>query len=219
MPTPVAPLLARLRSRLPAELCELLASVPRLRRLTAAWHVRLPNAPRAPTPVRTLVVRLHLANFRLWHAEDRARRPGAPDRLIAETKRCIDTLNQQRHDCIEQLDTLLYTRLYAGSGPPQATAELHSETPANLVDRLSILTLKVYHMGREARRQDAAPGHRQACRQRLALLRTQYDDLYACLGSLCLDLWWRRKWFKVYYQCKMYNDPELNPEIYRHRTP
>jgi hypothetical protein len=73
-------------------------------------------------------------------------------------------------------------------------------------------------MGHEAERQEAPRAHRQACRQRLAVLREQRDDMYGCLCRLCLDLWSGRKIFKLYRQFKMYNDPDLNPEIYRHRA-
>jgi hypothetical protein len=156
-------------------------------------------------------------NFRLWHAEDSVRRPGATDHDIAQSKRTIDTFNQQRHGQIEQLDTWLFAYLYGHNSRALANAELHSETPGNLLDRLSILTLKVYYMGREAERQDAAVAHRQTCQQRLTILEEQRDDIYGCLCRLCLDLWSGRKTFKVYRQFKMYNDPDLNPEIYRHR--
>src|SRR5882724_2134957 len=79
----------------------------------------------------------------------------------------------------------------------------------------SLCSWSVYCMGREAERQDATVVHRQTCQHRLAVLTEQHDDLYACLCRLCLDLWSGRKTFKIYRQFKMYNDPELNPEIYR----
>jgi hypothetical protein len=156
-------------------------------------------------------------NFHLWHAEDSVRRPGATDHVIAQSKHTIDSLNQQRHEQIEQLDTWLFAYLYEHNSRPLCNPELHSETPGNLLDRLSILTLKVYYMGREAERQDATVAHRQTCQQRLAVLQEQYGDLYGCLGRLCVDLWSGRKAFKIYRQFKMYNDPELNPQIYRYR--
>ena len=43
-------------------------------------------------------------NFRLWHEEDKARSPAASDAEIAQVKRAIDKLNQQRNDWIEKLD-------------------------------------------------------------------------------------------------------------------
>jgi len=214
-------LLAQAHTALPETLCAVLDVVPWYKRLTADWDQQ-PGAPLLPRaevsmPELTWAHRLHLYNFRLWHTEDSVRRPGATDHVIAQSKRAIDTCNQQRHDQIEQLDTWLFAYLYENNTRFLGNTELHSETPANLLDRLSILTLKMYYMGHEAERQDATVAHRQACRQRLAVLEEQYSDIYGCLCRLCLDLWSGRKTFKIYRQFKMYNDPELNPQIYRHR--
>ena len=211
-------LLARAHALLPMELRTVVDVVPLYRSLTAVW-AQQPAAPLS-LPAQGLIWahRLHLDNFRLWHMEDGVRRPEASESFIAQSKRAIDTFNQQRHAEIEQLDTWLFTCLYEHNSRRLTETELHSETPGNLLDRLSILTLKVYYMGREAERRDATVVHRQTCRQRLAVLAEQRDDIYGCLCRLCLDLWSGRKTFKIYRQFKMYNDPDLNPQIYRHRA-
>jgi hypothetical protein len=205
------------QAQLPPLLREVVRVMPLYRHLTEAWHRQPTEQLRYPDGTLDCLGQLHACNFRLWHTEDRARRPDAPDRAIAECKRAIDRLNQQRHHRIEGLDALLYRCLYEQHDRLRPGAELHSETPGSLVDRLSIATLKVYHMAREAGRDDATAPHRQRCRERLTILEEQRDDLHACLCRLCLDLWQGRKRFKRYRQFKMYNDPELNPEIYRHR--
>jgi hypothetical protein len=212
-------LLVHAQTLLPDELRLVVDVVPLYQALTDVWAPQ-PAAPLAG-PAQGLVwaQQLHLCNFHLWHLEDGVRRPGASESFIAQSKRAIDTFNQQRHDQIEQLDTWLFAYLYAHNSRALAETELHSETPGNLLDRLSILTLKVYYMGHEAERQEATSTHRQTCRQHLAVLVEQYDDIYGCLCRLCLDLWSGRKIFKLYRQFKMYNDPDLNPEIYRHHTP
>jgi len=211
-------LLTRTHALLPMELRTVVDVVPLYKSLTVVW-AQQPAAPLClPTQGLIWTYRLHLCNFRLWHVEDGVRRPGASESFIAQSKRAIDTFNQQRHEQIEQFDTWLFTYLYDHNSRRLAETELHSETPGNLLDRLSILTLKVYYMGREAERQDAAVVHRQTCRQRLAVLVEQRNDIYGCLCRLCLDLWSGRKTFKIYRQFKMYNDPDLNPEIYRHRA-
>src|SRR5215510_13524664 len=177
-------LLARAHVLLPMELRTVVDVVPLYQSLTAVW-AQQPAAPLSlPAHGLAWSHRLHLYNFRLWHVEDGVRRPGASESFIAQSKRAIDTFNQQRHEQIEQLDTWLFTYLYAYNSRRLAETELHSETPGNLLDRLSILTLKVYYMSREAERQDATVAHRQTCRHRLAVLAEQHDDLYACLCRL-----------------------------------
>lgn len=166
----------------------------------------------------TAVARQHLANFELWHIEDEARAPGATDHEIAGVKRRIDRTNQRRNDFAEELDRLLLQWL-AGRGLPRPDAPLHSESPGLMIDRLSILALKIYHTREEAMRADAPEGHAQRNFQRLALLTEQRADLAGCLDTLWRETLAAERRFKIYRQLKMYNDPALNPAIYRKATP
>ena len=69
-------------------------------------------------------------------------------------------------------------------------------------------------MRAETERQDAAPSHRKACADKLAVLLEQRADLSTAIDSLISDIASGKKYMKVYKQMKMYNDPELNPELY-----
>lgn len=217
-PASLRALITQARQILPQMLYDLVDVVSVLHTLTAAWHHQLIPPTGPATCVCTCATLIHLYNFRLWHTEDTARRPDAPDSLMAQCKRAIDADNQQRHNHIERLDSLLFAYLYEEHEKRVPGAALHSETPGSLVDRLSILALKMYHMAEAAERHDATIQHRQQCQQRLAMLTEQRDDLWMCLCRLCIDLWQGKAMFKIYRQFKMYNDPELNPEIYRHRV-
>ena len=86
-----------------------------------------------------------------------------------------------------------------------------------MVDRLSILALKIYHTREEAHRMSATEGHRQRNVERLAMLEEQRDDLAGCLDALWAEVLQGRRRFKLYRQMKMYNDPELNPAVYGKR--
>ena len=160
------------------------------------------------------VARQHRANFELWHIEDEARTPGATDAEIAGVKRRIDRTNQRRNDLAEELDRILLDWLRE-RGLPRSEAPLNSESPGLIIDRLSILALKIYHTREEAGRRDAPIGHAERNRDRMAVLEEQRSDLAGCLDELWQDTLAGARRFKLYRQLKMYNDPALNPAIYR----
>ena len=163
------------------------------------------------------VAEQHRANFDLWHIEDEARTPGATDAEIAAVKRRIDSTNQRRNDLAEKLDEALMGWLGERKLPNTAAAR-HSESPGLIIDRLSILALKIYHTREEAERQGAPEGHAARNRERLAILEEQRADLAGCLDEFWKETLAGRLQFKIYRQMKMYNDPALNPAIYSKAT-
>ncbi len=181
---------------------------------TRLWHEDA--QPSAAGELEALILDQHKTNYELWHLEDAAREPGISDAELVEAKRSIDRVNQQRNDLAEGCDRLLLA-LLAPYRLPHPEAELHSESPGLMIDRLSILALKLHHTREEVGRLDAPPGHTERNRERLGLLLEQRADLQHALERL-----WRRvlaseRSFKVYRQLKMYNDPSLNPSVYRPR--
>jgi hypothetical protein len=190
---------------------------------TIRWHQRGPSPeesealaaqPRIGADLVELAVAQHRANYDLWHEEDLARTPDATDADLARIKRAIDTLNQRRNDLMEAMDGLLL----AAAGPQNPDAPLHSESPGLILDRLSILALKLYHTAEESRRANAPEEHRQRNLERLHLLEEQRSDLAACLDALWAEVLAGKRRFKLFRQLKMYNDPELNPAVYSHKA-
>ena len=185
---------------------------------TIQWHgPQTKDFPLDPTNLDSLIRAQHRANFDLWHEEDKARDPEATDQQIAQVKRAIDRLNQQRNDLVEKIDNTLLQR-FEPIFAAHPEASLHSETPGLMIDRLSILALKIFHTREEAQRWSATEQHRQRNRDRLALLEEQRTDLGHALDALFSDIAGGRRRFKLYRQMKMYNDPELNPAMYNRKA-
>jgi hypothetical protein len=182
---------------------------------TRLWHQTAPEAGH-DSSLEGLVEAQHAANFALWHAEDEARRPSADDTAIAGVKREIDHVNQVRNDTMERIDSLLLASLREASLGERG--EQHSETPGMMIDRLSILSLKLFHTEEELGRAGAPPGHRERNAGRLATLQVQRDDLARCLDRLWGQVCTGERCFRQYRQLKMYNDPELNPVLYQEKT-
>lgn len=155
----------------------------------------------------------HRYNTLLWREEDKARRTDVGPAAIALSKRLIDRHNQRRNDAVEALDEAILASL--PDLPPQDSARLSSETAGAMIDRLSILSLKIFHMAIQAARQDATDRHIATCGIKLARLQTQRQDLAQCLDQLLTEAARGMAYFKLYRQFKMYNDPDLNPYLYR----
>lgn len=151
-------------------------------------------------------------NFMLWHEEDIARIKDIDPLRIVEAKRNIDKYNQARNNSMEKIDEWVLN--YIETNAIQAGTKLHSETPGMMIDRLSIMTLKKYHMQEEVDRKDATPEHIEACAARVKVLGDQITDLSNALQQVLHDIEHSILSFKVYRQFKMYNDPSLNPQLY-----
>jgi hypothetical protein len=197
-----------------------------------AAHDQWLNGPRWPADANptqgkgelwTWLQANHRFNSLLWAEEDLARRTTVADADIAANKRAIDGYNQARNDATERLDELLLLALglvepaSARSDAPlslaPAGARLNSETAGAMVDRLSIMALKLHAMRAQSERQDADAAHRAASLNKWQRLQQQRADLAGCLDALLADAVAGRAYFKVYRQFKMYNDPRLNPVL------
>lgn len=158
----------------------------------------------------------HRFNCLLWDEEDLARRRQVPDSDIAANKRAIDGYNQKRNDAIERIDEVLLRQL--ASSPLKPGARLNSETAGSMIDRLSILSLKVHHMRLQTLRTEAGQAHVDNCRARLSRFIEQRGDLAGCLDRLLAEAARGEAGFKIYRQFKMYNDPNLNPAVYGEKS-
>jgi len=179
----------------------------------ARWHGEPLDNPY--TGLLGVVCQQHQFNFQLWHEEDTARRTDVTDAQIAQVKRNIDGFNQRRNDWIERIDETLLEMLDARGVAAPADAPLNTETPGSAIDRLSIMSLRVFHMEEELARPDATEEHLAKVEPKRQRCVIQRADLSDSLVDLLADVFAGRKRLRVYRQMKMYNDPSLNPELYR----
>ncbi len=139
------------------------------------------------------VTRLHTVNGRLWDTEDRVRGALLTAAQVADCKREIDQLNAERNALAERADEILGTFADAG----RADAALHTETLASVVDRLSVLTLRIWHSERASARDELA-------RRRVPALHRQREELCAALDTLIADVVAGRRRLPVPARFKLY---------------
>lgn len=157
-----------------------------------------------------LVAENHAYNFRLWLAEDRARREDKGFEFVYNAKREIDSCNQQRNNKMEEIDSWFYKEI----SPAVDGCQVNSETPGMMIDRLSIMALKLHHMLIQANRRDVDAEHRSNCERKAQVIAMQKQQLAQCMRELLHEVTNKTRTFRVYHQFKMYNDPKMNPELY-----
>jgi len=148
-----------------------------------------------------------------WHLEDIIRLPDINPTEALAIKRRIDKSNQDRTDRVEQIDDYFLEAFKNVQAP--AHTRINSETPAWLLDRMSILMLKIFHMEEQTKRTDANAEHLAKCQSKLNILLEQKTDMRAAFDELMEDIGKGARRFKVYRQMKMYNDASLNPMLYQ----
>jgi hypothetical protein len=192
---------------------------------TPGWPIQMPAI--TDTSVWHWIAQNHRNNCLLWDEEDLARRTRASDAEITANKRAIDKYNQARNDATERVDEFLLLSLglidpaTVGTDQPKNTvapnARLNSETAGSMIDRMSIMALKIRAMTAQTIRTDVEQSHRDSSIAKLARLEEQRRDLANCLDRLLADSRVGQAYFKVYRQFKMYNDPRFNPVLVAER--
>ncbi len=179
-----------------------------------AWPDKFKFQHQASHTIYELIESNHFFNTKLWNEEDLARRQKVSDTDIANNKRAIDKFNQSRNDYIERIDSFVLNTIIRLS---EMNGKQNSETPGSMIDRLSILSLKIFHMSIQTQRKDVEKEHIEICTEKLKILTKQRSDLCVCFDELLTDCQNGLRYFRQYKQFKMYNDPNLNPKIYNEK--
>ena len=147
-----------------------------------------------------------------WHLEDLIRNPNIDSNKGLELKHRIDKSNQNRTDIVEKVDDY-YFSIFKNTS--EKDSKINTESPGWVVDRLSILNLKIYHMNEQVDRKNVTAEHILNCEKKMVVLQNQRIDLSNSFDELLEEYKEGIKKMKVYRQMKMYNDSNLNPELYR----
>lgn len=147
-----------------------------------------------------------------WHLEDLIRNPNIDSNKGLELKHRIDKSNQNRTDIVERVDDY-YFSIFKNTS--EKDSKINTESPGWVVDRLSILNLKIYHMNEQVQRENVTAEHILNCEKKMVVLQNQRIDLSNSFDELLEEYKEGIKKMKVYRQMKMYNDSNLNPELYR----
>lgn len=148
-----------------------------------------------------------------WHLEDIIRDPQIDPAEALLLKRRIDKSNQDRTDLVERIDSYFWEQYHTVH--PKENAKINTESPAWAIDRLSILHVKIYHMQEQVNRTDVSQEQHDKCAAKLAVLQEQLQDMTTSITQLLEDYASGERIMKVYRQMKMYNDPTLNPVLYK----
>ena len=147
-----------------------------------------------------------------WHMEDLIRNPSIDPVEGMTLKRRIDQSNQVRTDTVEKIDDSFWMK-FKDNG--DNTSTWNTESPGWVLDKLSILCLKIYHMKEQTLRTDIDEIHIETCTGKLQVLVQQQEDLTISYNDLIIDYENGVKVMKLYRQMKMYNDKTLNPVLYK----
>ena len=128
-----------------------------------------------------LVEENHTFNYQLWHAEDQARRDDLGYEFVYQAKREIRRFNQLRNNRMEAMDEWLFKHLQPAEFD---VCPVNSESPGMIIDRLSILSLKSYHMDLQTKRTEVLEEHRKNCSNKLIIINQQLEQLTQCFSEL-----------------------------------
>ena len=174
------------------------------------------NNPFSENSIENLMYLKNWIDTVQWHYEDIIRDPNIAAENGILLKRKIDRSNQDRTDLVEKIDDY-YIELFKNVNYSNES-KLNTESPGWVVDRISILCLKIYHMQEQTERKDVSEEHVNNCIKKLSVLKEQQEDLSQSFNELLDDLENGVKKIKVYRQMKMYNDSSLNPVLYKKKS-
>ena len=185
--------------------------------LIELWHDTAPLKPTDTQSPKGMSQWILYKNFVIWHLEEMLREDNVDSARLLKIESAIDRNNHIRLDVLEQIDIWIDNVLSTAGIEPGKNAPVHSETPSNIINRLSVLCLKIYHM-HERLRTEYEGNDTNTLKIRLNILEEQRKDVATALDELIKELRLGQKKHKVYRQFKIYNDPSFHPELFEDKS-
>ncbi len=182
--------------------------VQRLDHWSSAWHLKRSNQ-KPEDELYGEIFELHRKNFSLWHLEGRSRKKGPSDRELVLMKAKINNDNQMRHQCIERIDVILTRKLEEMGVSVASDAVLHTESPGPIIDRLSVLSLRRFHLERMLERTPENDSEREFLKQRHETTCESVRLLQGAFATLLEDVLAGRRTFFITHELKVYRSSDV----------
>ncbi|MFA4849961.1 MAG: DUF4254 domain-containing protein [Methanoregula sp.] len=141
---------------------------------------------------------LHYSNFELWNCEAAIRRNDISTSFFIHLKKRIDQTNLFRTSCIERIDSISFDLFKLCECNDWDSCYVNSETLGQLVDKLSILTLKIYSRDKYNKIDPA-----------VNTLKRQRDYILVCYNRYINELSEGKGYMMRYCQFKKYEKSEI----------
>lgn len=172
--------------------------------------IKTPNAEGVyEDNAQKLIYRLIKTNKTLWDLEDSARLFELGDSHVAEAKKDIDIYNQQRNDLIREIDALLYERFDVSRAGKES---FYSESPGMIIDRLSIIFIKLSVVRRLIPLIEKADLKSEYFEKEKLLL-SQIENIGNFLDLYIERLIKKEVFFEIQQAVKIYNDKRVKKYI------
>jgi hypothetical protein len=150
------------------------------------------------------------ANRRLWNLEDSARMVELGSEHVAKAKQRIDESNQIRNDLVREIDAEISNEVRLKQ--PNPRKQRYSETPGMIIDRLSILYIKLSVI-RDLLMVIKERDLKKEYQEKEKLISGQIERLGNFLDSFFHKLKDREASFEVQQPVKIYNDARVRKYI------
>jgi hypothetical protein len=156
-----------------------------------------------------IALQIHFGNYYQWIREEKVRIENQSMEIISKVKKEIDFSNKRRNKLIGNYDQLCLQHLNIIERNEFSDYKLNSETPGQMVDRLSILLLKIFFMGKCANSSEFDNEVQCKASENIIALKTQFNYLLICYDKFVTNLIRGDAYMCPYKQIKLYSLDDL----------